>query len=177
MSWKWVKYLHNLYPRQEYVVSSQEKLYLFLKTIRSAILTTTHLMPRRAPLRADSLPVLICCSRRQPTSTLRRDPFAICICIFFNFFFFFGHISSCSHLCLKCRMGWAQFDRRGHDAGVLGAIRAVSRAWQAFKTVLALGILKANPWLSRNIPGDWISASPIPVYAHKIWMQPGFFCS
>ena len=36
---------------------------------RNAVLTTTHLMPRRAPLRADSLPVLFCCSRRQPTST------------------------------------------------------------------------------------------------------------
>ena len=26
-------------------------------------------------------------------------------------------------------------------------------------------------------PGDWFSASPIPVYARKIWMQTGFFCS
>ena len=29
----------------------------------------------------------------------------------------------------------------------------------------------------RNIPGDWVSASPIPVYARKIWMQTAFFCS
>ena len=30
------------------------------------------------------------------------------------------------------RMGWAQFDRWGHVAGGLGAIRAVCREWQAF---------------------------------------------
>ena len=47
-------------------------------------------------------------------------------------FFAFGHISSCSHLCPKRRVGWAQFDRRAHVAGGLGAIRAVCRAWQAF---------------------------------------------
>ena len=51
----------------------------------------------------------------------------ICICIIV-IFFFFGDISSCSHLCPKRRVGWAQFDRRGHVAGGLGAIRAVCRA-------------------------------------------------
>ena len=49
------------------------------QTIKSTILATTHLMPRRAPLRADPLPVLICCSRRQPTPTLLRDPSAQCL--------------------------------------------------------------------------------------------------
>ena len=33
-------------------------------------------MPRRAPLRTDSLPALICCSRREPTSTPLRGPCA-----------------------------------------------------------------------------------------------------
>ena len=49
-----------------------------------------------------------------------------------DLFFPFGHISSCAHLCPKRRVGWAQFARRGHVAGGLGAIRAVCRAWQAF---------------------------------------------
>ena len=44
--------------------------------------------------------------------------------------------------------GWAQFDRRAHVAGDLGAIPAVCRAWQAFKTFLALGMDKANPRVS-----------------------------
>ena len=48
-----------------------------------------------------------------------------------DFFLTFGHISSCSH-CPKRRVGWAQFYRRAHVAGGLGAIRAVCRAWQAF---------------------------------------------
>ena len=48
------------------------------------------------------------------------------------FFFTFGHISRCLHLCPKRRVGWAQFNRRVHVAGGLGAIRAVYRAWQAF---------------------------------------------
>ena len=30
-------------------------------------------------------------------------------------------------------MAWAQFDSWGHVAGSLGAIRAMCRAWQAFK--------------------------------------------
>ena len=50
-------------------------------------------------------------------------------CVFFSSF---GNISSCSHLCSKRRVGWAPFDRRAHVAGILGAIRAVCRAWQAF---------------------------------------------
>ena len=49
--------------------------------------------------------------------------------------------------------GWAQFDRWGHVAGGLGAIRAVCRAWQAFKTLLALGTDKANPRVSATSRG------------------------
>ena len=71
-----IRYIHKLYFSQEYFVFSQETLAVFLRIIRSAIFTTTHLMPRRAPLRADSMPVLISCSRRQPTSTLLCDPSA-----------------------------------------------------------------------------------------------------
>ena len=70
-----------------------------------------------------------------------------------DFFFPFGHISSCSHLCPKHRVGWAQFDRRAHVAGGLGAIRAVCRAWQAFETFLVLGTLKANPRVSATSLG------------------------
>ena len=34
------------------------------------------------------------------------------------------------------------------------------------------------PWAHlRQIPGDWVSAPPIPVYARKILMQTRFFCS
>ena len=42
---------------------------------------------------------------------------------------------------------------------------------------LGLGMDKINPWVSlglRNIPGDWVSASPLPVYARKNWTQTGF---
>ena len=67
-----------------------------------------------------------------------------------SFFFFFGHISSCSHLYPKCRTGSAQFDRWGHVAEGLGAIRAVCRAWQA---LLALGALKVNPRVPAISPG------------------------
>ena len=45
-------YTCKLHPRQEYFVSRQETLALFLKSFRITILTTTHLMPRRTPLRA-----------------------------------------------------------------------------------------------------------------------------
>ena len=38
------------------------------------------------------------------------------------------------------RWGSAQFDRLGHVAGGLGAIRGVCRAWQAFLTFLALAL-------------------------------------
>ena len=49
------------------------------------------------------------------------------------FFSSFGHISSCSHLCPERRAGWTQSDRRAHALPeVLGAIREVCRAWQAF---------------------------------------------
>ena len=50
-------------------------------------------------------------------------------------------------------MGWAQFDRWGHVAGGLGAIRAVCRAWQAFQTFLALGTLKAIPGFPQHPRG------------------------
>ena len=50
-------------------------------------------------------------------------------------------------------MGWAQFDRRAHVAGGLGAIRAVCRAWQAFLIVLALGTLEANPGFPQHLRG------------------------
>ena len=59
----------------------------------------------------------------------------------------------CSHLFPKHRMEWAQFDRRGHDAGGLGAIRAMCRTWQAFKTFLVLGTLKVIPRVSATSPG------------------------
>ena len=101
--------------------------------------------------------------------------------------------------------GWAQFDRRGHVAGGLGAIRAVCRAWQALNFFWALGLDKAHPrgwcfripprmvfprrhhppgdWVCASLrglglrtPGNWVPASPIPVHARKIWMQTGFFC-
>ena len=61
-----------------------------------------------------------------------EDPTTTYVYVYLSFFSSFGHISSCSHLCPKRRMRWGQFDRRGHDAGGLGAIRAVCRAWQAF---------------------------------------------
>ena len=64
-----------------------------------------------------------------------------------DFFLALGHISSCSHLCPKRRVGWARVDRRAHVTGGLGAIRAVCRAWQAFETFLALGTFKINPRL------------------------------
>ena len=71
-------------------------------------------------------------------------------------------------------MGWAQFDRRAHVAGGLGAIRSVCRGCQAFDTFLALGIDKANPRLPEHprglcfrippgngfphAPGHWVCA-------------------
>ena len=58
-----------------------------------------------------------------------RDDTTICMSIYI---YFFEHISSCSHLCPKRRMWWAQFERWGHVAGGLGAIHSVCRAWQAF---------------------------------------------
>ena len=70
------------------------------------------------------------------------------MCSCYSHFFFFGHMSSCSHLCPKRCGGWAQFDRSGHVAGGLGAIRAVRRAWQALPTFLALDMDKANPRVS-----------------------------
>ena len=92
----------------------------------------------------------------------------VCICIIVCVFFFFGHISSCSHLCPKRRMGWAQFDRPAHVAGGLGAIRAICRAWQAFYTCFALGTLEANPRVSATSPGfGFLHPLSIPVYARK----------
>ena len=77
-------------------------------------------------------------------------------------FFSFGHISSCSHLFTKLRVGWAQFDRRAHVAGGLGAILAVCRAWQAFLTLLALGTLKADPRVSATSPRGLGFCIPYP---------------
>ena len=105
-----------------------------------------------------------------------------------HFLFFGGHISSRSHLSAKRQMRWAQFDRWGHVAGGLGAIRAVCRAWQALIYFFGLGH-KANPLACETSPGkdgvsayprglglcippgigcthppgDWVFASPIPV--------------
>ena len=94
-----------------------------------------------------------------------------------HFFLFFGHTSSYSHLNPKRQMGWAHFDPCGHVAGGLGAIRAACRAWQAkpFK-LFGLGHGRGKSPGFRNIPGDWVSASPIPVYARKNWIQTGVFC-
>ena len=79
-----------------------------------------------------------------------------------SFCFFFGRISSCSRLCPKRQMGWAQFDRRGHVAGGLGAIRGMCRAWRAIYTFLTLGTHNANPRVSAISPGAgfWHRLSP-----------------
>ena len=98
----------------------------------------------------------------------------VCICIIVIFFSSFGYISSCSHLCPKRRMGWAQFDRRGHDAGGLGAIRAVCRAWQAFQTFLALGTLEANPRVPATSPGIGFLHSLSPCTHVGLGCKPGF---
>ena len=98
----------------------------------------------------------------------------ICTCIIVIFFSSFGHISSCSHLCPKCRVGWAQFDRRAHVAGRLGAIRAVCRAWQAFETFLALGTPKANPRVSATSPGFGFLHPLSPCTHVRFGCKPGF---
>ena len=61
-------------------------------------------------------------------------------------------------------MEWAQFGRWGHGAGGLGAIRAVCRAYQAFKMFLAVDMDMVNLRVSAT------SASPIPV-THQVLMQ------
>ena len=91
-----------------------------------------------------------------------------------DYFFSFGHISSCSHLCPKRRVGWAQLDRRGHVAGGLGAIRAVCRAWQAFETFLALGTLQANPRISATSPGFGFLHPLSPCTHVRFGCKPGF---
>ena len=92
----------------------------------------------------------------------------------FLLFFPFGHISSWSHLCPKRRVVWAQFDRRAHVAGGLGAIRAVCRAWQAFQTFLALGTLKANPRASATSPGIGFLHTLSPCTHVRFGCKPGF---
>ena len=132
---------------------------------------------------------------------------ARCICIriilnvTYNLLFLFSlraHTFPCPHLCPK------PHGRHNSTVGVtfaggLDAIRPVCRAWQAFYTLLALVILKANPvsgtspemvlphlprdWVSTSLwrfdycvpPGGWISVSPFPVYAREIWNQKPTF--
>ena len=87
--------------------------------------------------------------------------------------FFFWHASSCSHLYPKRQMGWAQLDPCGHVAGGLGAIRAVCRAWQAFKTFLALATDKANQ-VSATSPGIGFPHPLSPCTHVTIGCKPGF---
>ena len=91
------------------------------------------------------------------------------ICTFF-FLFLFGHISSCSHLCPKRRVGLAQFDRRAHVTGGLGAIRAVCRAWEALNHFLASGTLEANHRVYETPPGIGSKHPPIPAYVRNFLM-------
>ena len=108
--------------------------------------------------------------RRMPAPM--RSP---CMYMYKCDFYFLGHISSCSHLCPKRRMGWAQFDRRGHVAGGLGAILAVCRAWQAFSTFLALGTLKANFRVSATSPGFGFLHPLSPCTHVRFGCKPIFF--
>ena len=96
------------------------------------------------------------------------------MCMYNCHFFFFGHISSCSHFCPKRRAGWAQFDRRGPVAGGLGAIRAVCRAWQAFQTFLALGTLEAISRVSATSPGIGFLHPLSPCMPVRFGCQPRF---
>ena len=86
----------------------------------------------------------------------------------------FGHIPSWSHLCPKRRVGWAQFDRRGHVARGLGAIRAVCRAWQAFQTFLTFRTLETNPRVSATSPGFGFLHPLSPCTHVRFGCKPGF---
>ena len=69
---------------------------------------------------------------------------------------------------------WAQFDRRAHVAGGLGAIRAVCRAWQAFQTFLPLSTLEANPRVSTTDPGIGFRHTLSPCTHVRFGCKPGF---
>ena len=99
----------------------------------------------------------------------------ICICRIV-IFFSFGRISSCSHLCPKRRVGWAQFDRRAHVAVWARSVQCVARG-KPFKLFWPWAHLRQIPGFPQHPPGDWVSASLIPAYARKIWMQTRLFCS
>ena len=85
-----------------------------------------------------------------------------------------GNIPSCSHLCPKRRVGWAQFDRRAHVAKGLAAIRAVCRAWQAFQTFLALGTLEGNPRVSATPPAIGFLHTLYPCTHVRFGCKPSF---
>ena len=120
-------------------------------------------------IRSAALPCLKHGCRHSP-APMRSPCMYTCNC----YFFFLGHISSCSHLRPKRRVGWAQFDRRSHVAGGLGAIRAVCRAWQTFKSFLALSTLEANPRVSATSPGIGF-LNPLSPCTHVIFgCKPGF---
>ena len=55
------------------------------------------------------------------------------------------------------------------------SVQCVSRG-KPFK-LFGLGHTYGKSLGFRNIPGDWVSASLIPAYARKIWMQTRIFCS
>ena len=84
---------------------------------------------------------------------------AICTDYMYNCdFFSFGNTSLCWHLYPESRREWAQFDRGGHVAGGLGAIRAVCRPWQAFKLFWSRAHLNKisgfpHPRVSATSPG------------------------
>ena len=94
-----------------------------------------------------------------------------------HFLFFFGHISSCSHLCPKRRMRWAQFDRWGLVAGGLGVIRAVCRAWQAFFYLFGPLAHLRHPRVSATSPGIGF-LYPLSSCTHvRFGCKPGFSAS
>ena len=94
----------------------------------------------------------------------------VCMCII-AFFFPFGRISSCSHLCLKRRVGW-------HNSTVgltllevwARSVQCVARG-KPFKLFWPWAHLRQIPGFPQHPRGDWVSASLIPAYARKIWMQ------
>ena len=104
----------------------------------------------------------------------------ICTCIIVIFFFLLG--TSLRARTFVPNVGWG-----GHTSTVglmLPEVRARSVQCVArgkpFKLFWPWAHVKAYPRVSatspgfRNIPGDWVSAYPIPVHACKIWMQTGF---
>ena len=51
---------------------------------------------------------------------------------------------------------------------------SLSRVASLFNVFWPWAHLRQNPGFPQHPRGDWVSASPIPVYACKIWMQTGF---